>query len=134
MDLALLTFTFDGKERKARRVTLGDYSAVRERIRHDRLGALGPRANAEMIAIAVARPVLRDEMTDFMFSEDGQAFLLYRCVHEVDETFTEPEAWEMVLSDDPFIKRWLQESKIILPPPQTASSSSSSNVADSPTK
>lgn len=131
VDLALLEFMFDGKPRKSRRVTLGDYSAVRERIRRDRLTALGMRASAEMLGIAVGQPVLRQEMTDFMFSEEGQAFLLFRCVHDVDQTFTEEEAWQMVVQDDPFVHRLLEESKIISPPTPPPSQPGSSGEGDS---
>lgn len=126
MELDFLTFSHDGKERKARRVNLGDYSACRERIRRERLTALGLRASEGAIAKTVAQPILRDELMEFMLSEEGQALLLFRCVHNVDPTFEEAEAERMVIDDDAFVMRLLIESKIISPPPKADSLSTSS--------
>ena len=126
MELDFLTFSHDGKERKARRVNFSDYSAIRERIRRERVAALGPRTIPETTAKLIAQPIGREEQMEFMLSEEGQGLLLYRCVHEVDETFNMAEAERMVLDSDPFIVRLLEESKIISPPPQTDSSGTSS--------
>lgn len=124
MDTELLTFKYDDKERRCRRINLGDYAATRERIRRERMDALGQRPDPAVIAATAAQPVTQIELFDRMLDTQGQAFLLYRCAHEVDETFTDVEAEAMVLDSDPFVQRLYLESKIIEADPTESTPSS----------
>ena len=132
MELDLLTFSHDGEEHKCRRVNLSDYAAVRERIRRERLDALGQHPDPAPIAATVAQPVTGEELIERMLDVQGNAFILYRCAHEVDETFTTAEAEEMVFAGEPFVQRLYEESKLINPPEPTPSPSSSSGEDGAP--
>ena len=130
VELALLTFEHDGKERQCRRINLGDYSATRELIRRERMDALGQHPDAKTIAATVAQPVTAEELMERMFEVEGNAFLLYRCCHEVDETFTREEAEQMAMEEHPFVMRLYEESKLITvnPTRQTESPEASPEV------
>jgi len=83
------------------------------------------RPVAEVLAATIAQPISAQEQSDCFLSVEGQAFVLYRCVHEVDETFTREEADAMALGGDPFCYRLYLESKIIGPPPSGDSGAAS---------
>ena len=112
MELDLLTFSHDGVERKCRRINLADYAATRERIRRERLDALGQHPDPATIAATVAQPVTGAELFERMLDVEGNAFILYRCVHEVDETFTAGAAAAMVLAGEPFVQRLYEGSHL----------------------
>lgn len=134
MELDFLTFSYDGKERKCRRINLGDYSAMRERIRRERMDALGQHPDPATVGATVGQPVTQAELFERMLDVEGNAFLLYRCTHEVDETFSMAEAEAMVLAGEPFVQRLYEESKLINPPEPTSSPGSSSGAdGDRPT-
>ena len=128
MELDFLTFTYNGVERKCRRIKLGDYSALRERIRRERVDALGQHPDPATIAATVAQPVTGAELFERMLDVQGNALILHRCAHEVDETFSFAEAEAMVLDGDPFVQRLYEESKLINPPEPTPSPGSSSGA------
>ncbi len=132
MELDFLTFIYNGEEHKCRRINLADYAATRERIRRERLDALGQHPDSATIAATVAQPVTGEELIERMLDVQGNAFILYRCTHEVDETFTTAQAAAMVLEGDPFVQRLYEESKLINPPEPTPSPSSSSGADGDP--
>jgi hypothetical protein len=113
MELAPLVIEWEGKSYNCRRVTIGDYSAIREAIRRDRLRALPPDCSAEAVGRTIGVPVLQGEMADFIVSREGVAFLLYRCCHAMDQRFTQEMADAMVLANDKFVSYFLIESKVI---------------------
>ena len=116
MELAPITFTYDGTDYTSRRVTIGDFAAMREHIRRSRIGALPPGSGADALAKTVAAPVLNDEMSEYMLSPEGQQFFLFRAVHAMDQRFTPEIAERMVFERDPFVQRLYVESKIIADP------------------
>lgn len=116
--MEMLNFTHNGKERNCRRINIGDHAAARAKLRRERIDALsGPGGGSPMaIGAAVAVPVSPEEEIDFFYrSVTGLAFVLYRCVHDIDQTFTEEEAGQMVLENDPFLDRLYSESRSASP-------------------
>lgn len=140
MDTELLTFSHNHVERKARRVNIGDYKASREAIRRERLASVILLASPEVNARTAAQPISGDELFDWMFSPVGLSALVYRCVGETDQTFTQEEADIMVMEDDPFVMRLLIESKVLVkkadptPVDSPPSKPPSSGVATAPGK
>ena len=124
--MELLTFTFEGKERKARRVNMSDYAAMRETIRRERMDALGMHPAAEALAAVIAARITPIELSDRIMSLEGGAQIVFRCVHGIDETFTKEEADRMVLDEHPFFTRLYVESKLINPTVPPASEKPSS--------
>jgi len=120
VELSPITFEHQGKEYKCRRITVGDYSAIRERIRRDRLAAVPPGASPEITAIVIARPVTNDEISDYMISTEGQAMLLGRCIKHYDQTATQQMVDELVMSNDPVVIRLYRESGVLPPDPTTS--------------
>ena len=114
-ELEPLTFEWAGKEWKARRVNLSDYSAIKEAIRRERLSLVAPGAACEVLALVISQPISNEELFGFLVGLQGQYLLLYRCVHAMNESFTPENAERMVFDGDPFVKRLLEESKIINP-------------------
>ena len=108
-----LTFKFEDKEYKSRRINLSDYSASRERIRRERLGVVPQGSKPEVMALVIAQPISSAELMDWMMGIEGQAFVLYRCLHSVDEGVGHPEVERMVFEDDPFVLRLYVESKVV---------------------
>ena len=112
----MLTFELDGSERKARIINLADYAALREKIRRERVEALGLHPASEALAMTVSQPVSGPEFFDMVVGLEGQAFMLYRAVHAVDQTFTPELAERMVMEEHPFVMRLYVESKIFVNP------------------
>ncbi len=107
-----LSFEFEGNEYTSRLVTVGDFAAIKELIRRQRLSAISNK-NVDLQAAVISRPVPYSEVMDMLFSVEGQALVLYRCVSAMNESFTKDMADRMVMEDNPFLKRLLTESKVI---------------------
>lgn len=125
MDTAPLTFTRGGQEWKCRRLCRKDYDVLRQVLRRERFEAIPP-GMAEAQGAAVARPVTDDELWDYMFSRPGLARLLHACVYQYDQRFTEDDAFQMVVDDDPFILRFKIEARLLVPKLPAASETDSS--------
>lgn len=82
------TINVNGKDCKYGRVTLCDLSAVAERIRDARIEALfrtqtritDKEVFAKALAYVVAKDPTEQEVFETMTTQDGQAYILWRCI------------------------------------------------------
>ncbi len=110
---APILFKWQDTEYEVRRFSLaaGDFAAVREKIRRERLNSLPPHAGSEVYAKTVAQPVPEEEAFAYLLSNEGIAWAITRCGVE-EGSVTIDTAERMVLGECPDIRRWLTESNL----------------------
>ena len=92
------------KEVQVRPVNLGDYDAVRDKIRQERIAAVPNMGGRDALAAVISAPILNAEVTDWMDSRPGLAFLFSRCCNN---KIPMEQIGEMVMGDDPKLIEWL---------------------------
>ena len=100
-----LTFTVLGKDYKAGRIRLIDRAAAAQKLHDKRLEALRrnryamtPAEYAEAMARCAAMPPTQDETIEYMVSEEGTRFLVWRCVNRYNPQITEAQ-WSSMMEE-----------------------------------
>lgn len=96
----------DGKEIEVRKINLSDYDAVRGKLRREKISAVTNMQSAEVLAKVIAAPITNKEISEYMDSIVGIAWLFSRCCND---KIKKEVVDKMVMAWDKTIIEWLAD-------------------------
>lgn len=98
-------FTREGKTYTLRKASINDISEATKYIIGQRISAVGNGASPDVVGAIAGQPV---DGLAWLWTREGCAWLMRRCLTPILPNSTMID--EMVLSDDPILQVWLNES------------------------